>query len=124
MLEREIHIQGNLETRLELDCARCLEQVVAPVKRKFDLFYHPLDECPDGNEQAVPRGEEELEFYSGPGLLLEDVVKEQVLLSLPMRSVCRPDCKGLCPQCGINRNRETCNCSAPTGDPRWAALKS
>ena len=93
------------------------------MKRKFDLFYHPLDDCPQKDDLAVPRGEEELGFYSGPGLLLEDVAKEQVLLSLPMRSICRPDCKGLCPQCGVNRNREACSCSQPTGDPRWAALK-
>ena len=56
-------------------------------------------------------------------LVLEDVAKEQVLLSLPMRAVCREDCKGLCPHCGINRNRETCDCQAAKVDPRWEALK-
>ena len=123
LLEREIHIQGSLETRVEMDCARCLEPVAQDVKRPFDLFYHPLDDSPEGSELAVPRGEEDLGFYSGPGLVLEEVAKEQVLLSLPMRSICRPDCAGWCPICGINRNREKCNCSEPTGDPRWAALK-
>ncbi len=123
LLGAEIHIRGSLATQLELECARCLEPVAQTVKRDFDLYYRSLDESPKEDELAVPRGEEELGFYSGDGLLLEDVAKEQVLLSLPMRSVCRADCKGLCPHCGINRNRETCTCAEPAADPRWEALK-
>ena len=123
LLGAEIHVRGSLATQLELECARCIEPVAQTVKRDFDLYYRSLDESPEQDEIAVPRGEEELGFYSGDGLLLEDVAKEQVILSLPMRSVCRPDCKGLCPHCGINRNRETCTCSAPAVDPRWEGLK-
>jgi uncharacterized protein len=123
LIEREIHIKGDLATELNLECARCLEPLTLPVKRKFDLFYVPLAEKPEEDEQAVPRGEEELGFYSGEALVLEDVAKEQVLLSLPMRAVCREDCKGLCPHCGINRNRESCDCQAAKVDPRWEALK-
>jgi uncharacterized protein len=123
LLGAEIHIRGSLGTQLELECARCLEPVAQNVNRDFDLYYRSLEESPEQNEVAVPRGEEELAFYSGEGLLLEDVAKEQVLLSLPMRTVCRADCKGLCPHCGINRNRESCTCAAPAPDPRWEALK-
>ena len=123
LLEREIHIRGTLATQLELECARCLDPVVQRVKRDFDLYYRSLKDSPAQDELAVPRGEEELGFYSGEGLLLEDVAKEQVLLSLPMRSVCRADCKGLCPHCGINRNRETCTCAEPARDFRWEVLK-
>ena len=123
LLGAEIHVRGTLGTQLELECARCLEPVALTVKRDFDLYYRSLDESPEQDEIAVPRGEEELGFYSGDGLQLEDVAKEQVLLSLPMRTVCRADCKGLCPHCGINRNRETCSCAAPLPDPRWEALK-
>jgi len=123
-IEREIHIRGGLTTQVEMECARCLDPVVRAVKSDFDLFYQPLDESPEGNELVVPKGEEELGFYSGEGVVLEDVAKEQVLLSLPMRTVCREDCKGLCPTCGINRNRETCQCKPTGGDPRWAALQN
>jgi uncharacterized protein len=52
--------------------------------------------------------------------LLEDVLREQVLLSLPVRTLCKPDCKGLCPHCGVNRNSQACNCAGD--DPRWEAL--
>jgi uncharacterized protein len=122
-IEREIHVVGNLSTEVQMECGRCLEPLVMAVKRKFDLFYVPMEERPEEDEQAVPRGEEELGFYDGEALVLEDVAKEQVLLSLPMRGVCREDCKGLCPHCGINRNRETCSCEEKIVDPRWEALK-
>ena len=55
-------------------------------------------------------------------LLLEDVLREQVLLSLPVRTLCKPDCKGLCPRCGANRNLQPCSCDEGPSDPRWEAL--
>ena len=122
-IEREIHIRGKLNTQVEMECARCLDQMTQPLKRDFDLFYSPIDASPESDELVVPKDELELGFYSGEGLLLEEVAKEQVLLSLPMRSVCREDCKGLCPTCGINRNRETCSCEDAVHDPRWAGLE-
>jgi uncharacterized protein len=121
--EREIHLRGKLAGALELECARCLEAGRQKVEREFNLFYQPLAESPKGEEIEVPRGEEDIAFFSGAGLLLEDVVREQVLLSLPMRYLCREDCRGLCPQCGCNRNRETCQCRPADSDPRWDALK-
>jgi uncharacterized protein len=54
--------------------------------------------------------------------LLEDVLREQVLLSLPARTLCREDCKGLCPRCGHNLNTDPCECDPAPADPRWAAL--
>jgi uncharacterized protein len=74
-------------------------------------------------EASICEAETEIGFYQGDGLLLEDVIKEQLLLAVPLRAICREDCKGLCPQCGRNRNLEPCNCSNQTQDPRWAALE-
>jgi len=123
LLDKEIHLSGRLGTEIRLVCARCLEPIRQVVDREFDLFYHPLVDCPEEEELAVPKGEEELGFYQGEGLLLDDVAKEQVLLALPMRSLCREDCKGLCPHCGCNRNTETCSCGTVAVDPRWEKLK-
>ncbi len=123
LLDTEIHVQGRLGTEVKLVCARCLEPVRQVVDRVFDLFYHPIADCPNEEELHVPKGEEELGFYQGEGLLLEDVAKEQVILALPMRTLCRDDCRGLCPQCGCNRNRESCGCAEKAADPRWEALK-
>jgi len=76
----------------------------------------------DSGERAITEDETEIGYYDESGLLLEDVVREQVLLSLPARTLCTPDCKGLCPRCGQNLNSASCNCESTAVDPRWNAL--
>jgi len=120
---KDIRLAGELQTGLELPCARCLEPVMQDVNRKFDLLYRPQGTDAGQEELSVTAAEAEIGYYRGEGLLLEDVLREQVLLSAPYRVLCREDCQGLCPVCGKNRNAELCACTQPTGDPRWAALK-
>jgi len=120
---QDIRLNGELATRLELLCARCLEPVAQDVTRKFDLLYRPLGTDAGNEELSVTVAEAEVGYYQGDGLLLEDAIREQVLLAVPLKVVCREDCKGLCPTCGKNRNTETCSCAPPLGDPRWSALK-
>src|SRR5260370_41815007 len=74
-------------------------------------------------EASLGKAEMEIGYYQGEGLLLEDVLKERVLLALPVKQVCSAGCKGLCPHCGRNRNMESCNCAATMSDPRWGALE-
>jgi DUF177 domain-containing protein len=120
---QDIRIKGDLSTRLELTCARCLEPVTLDVKRDFELLYRPLGSDAGREELSVTAAEAEIGYYQGDGLLLEDVVREQVLLAVPLKAICREDCKGLCPHCGKNLNSGTCSCEEPVDDPRWAALK-
>ena len=120
---QDIRLNGELATRLELLCARCLETVAQDVTRKFDLLYRPLGTDAGNEELSVTVAEAEVGYYQGDGLLLEDAIREQVLLAVPLKVVCREDCKGLCPTCGKNRNTEPCSCAPPLGDPRWSALK-
>ena len=122
LLAGEIEVRGHLATEVEVICGRCLDPMRQPVELDFDLIYRPIETMTRGDEFQVPRGEEEIGFYHGGGLLLEDVAKEQVLLSLPIRSICGSDCRGLCPTCGSNLNREGCECSRPV-DPRWEGLR-
>ena len=74
-------------------------------------------------EVAIDAGEAEIGFYEGDGIELNDVLREYVLLTLPMQRVCRQDCKGICPACGQNRNLKDCACQAVPLDDRWAALE-
>jgi len=74
------------------------------------------------DEVAISEAETEIGYYQGEGLLLEDVLREQVLLATPVRALCREDCKGLCPLCGRNLNVEQCHCEQHVSDPRWDAL--
>jgi uncharacterized protein len=120
---KDIRLRGKLATGLELLCARCLEPVEQKVTREFDLLYRPLGADAGRDELSVTDAEAEIGYYQGEGILLEDTLREQVLLALPLKITCREDCKGLCPHCGKNLNQEACSCHVPMEDPRWAALK-
>ncbi len=120
---RDIRLNGNLAAKLELPCARCLDPVFREVNRKFDLLYRPQGADAGREELSVTAAEAEVSYYQGEGLMLEDVLREQVLLAVPLKTICREDCKGLCPSCGKNLNLESCSCESTTPDPRWDALK-
>ena len=119
----EIRIRGHLETLLEASCDRCLGMVDLPVAWDFDLFYRPLSSIAREEEIKIPTDELDVGFYSGNGLELADVVTEQVILSVPMKVICRAECQGLCPVCGTNRNLEKCQCPSPQGASPFASLK-
>lgn len=118
---QDIRIVGELATCLELNCARCLDPVQRRVAWQFDLLYRPQGIDGGQEELSVAVAEAEIGYYAGNGLLLEDVLREQVLLTVPMKTTCRQDCKGLCPRCGKNLNQGPCSC-APPADPRWGAM--
>ncbi len=120
---KDIRLRGKLHTGVDLQCARCLEPVPQEINREFELLYRPLGTDAGKDELSVTDAEAEIGYYQGEGILLEDVLREQVLLSLPVKITCRADCKGLCPHCGKNLNQEQCSCSVPVEDPRWEALK-
>jgi DUF177 domain-containing protein len=120
---QDIRVRGDLSTQLELACARCLEPVKLDVERSFDLLYRPLGADAGRAELSVTAAEAEISYYEGEGLLLEDMLREQVLLSVPLKAICREDCEGLCPHCGKNLNSGQCSCTDQMEDPRWAALK-
>jgi uncharacterized protein len=120
---KDIRVAGDCSVRVEVPCARCLDPVVENLKRKFDLLYRPQGTDAGKEELSITAADAEIGYYQGDGLLLEDVLREQILLALPLKAICREDCKGLCPQCGKNLNQEPCSCGEPPEDPRWAALK-
>jgi len=120
---QDIRVKGHLSTSLELNCARCLEPIVQDVNREFDLLYRPQGADAGRDEMSVTDAEAEIGYYQGEGVALDDVVREQVLLAVPVKVICRDDCKGLCPHCGKNLNQEQCSCAVEHEEPRWAALK-
>jgi uncharacterized protein len=120
---RDIRVVGRLSTRVEARCARCLEPVESLIESEFDLLYRPLGADARKDETGISEAETEIGYYQGEGLLLEDVLREQVLLATPARTLCSEGCKGLCSRCGRNRNKETCQCAQEPKDPRWNALK-
>lgn len=122
-LINDIRVAGDLRTRVELACARCLDPITQDIARKFDLLYRPQGSDAGKEEMSVTAAEAEVGYYQGDGLLLEDVLREQVLLAVPLKAICSDSCKGLCPHCGQNLNQRQCACAEPLEDPRWEALK-
>jgi uncharacterized protein len=121
----EIRVKGQVKVAMEAECDRCLEVARFPIDGSFDLFYRPAPEA-SGNhheEVAIDPGESEIAFYQGGGLELNEILREYVMLTLPMQRVCSEVCKGICPVCGVNRNQQDCHCEVKPVDDRWSALK-
>ena len=119
----KFRLVGSLRTELELPCSRCLEPFRLPVDQPFDLRYHPQAEASMEPETEVAEEDLETSFYRNEQIDLNELLREQFYLALPMKPLCREDCKGLCPQCGTNLNAGTCDCEPVWEDPRLAALK-
>jgi len=119
---QDIRLRATFSGRFEQLCARCLEPVEHDLEGTFDLIFRPGGVDNVAGERAITEDETEIGYYEESGLLLEDAVREQVLLTLPGRTLCQEDCKGLCPHCGTNRNLANCECVEKPVDPRLAAL--
>jgi uncharacterized protein len=118
----DIRLRGSYEGAFEVLCARCVDPVRVPLAGSFDLLFRPESVDAEAGERAITEDETEIGYYGENGLSLLDVVREQVLLSLPSKTLCGTDCKGLCAQCGQNLNAATCACEPSANNPRWAAL--
>jgi uncharacterized protein len=118
----DIRLRGRFAGNFQVPCARCIEPVEIPLAAEFDLIFRPIGADAGPPERSITASEAEIGYYQKDSLSLEDVLREQVLLSLPVRTLCKPDCKGLCPRCGANRNLQPCSCDPGPADPRWEAL--
>ena len=118
---QELIFQGTLQGSVVGHCARCLDDFVMDVQRPFHCVLVPHSHVPD--EVELEQDDLDLSFYSGEEVDVSPLVREQLLLGLPTRPLCREDCGGLCPRCGANRNRESCQCPAGFADPRLAVLQ-
>jgi uncharacterized protein len=119
----EVRLRGRIMARAEVDCDRCLRQVIVPVDAGFDVTYVPAS---DYVEQGVAELQEEdlgVSVYEDEAIDIDELVREQVLLNIPARALCSEDCRGLCPVCGANRNETPCECESQKTDSRWGALK-
>ena len=119
----ELFLAGEITAASVAQCARCAEEFVGPNHRSFRYVLAPRS---IGYDKKADLSAEDLEFslYDGEDVDLTPLILEQTLLALPTRPLCREDCRGLCPQCGVNRNDHQCACASPASDPRLAVLSS
>ncbi len=123
-----LHVRGRMDATLDVDCARCLERYAVAVGQELDLFYLPAAAGQaDAQEEEVELSDRDVVvgYYEGDRLDLGEVLREQVLLGLPLKPLCREDCQGLCPGCGKNRNTGPCGCAPEeeAGDSRLEPLR-
>jgi uncharacterized protein len=118
----DILVRGHLEGELSLACGRCLEPFTAPVETYFDLLLVPAPTGAGPEEEELSAQELDVDFYTGETVDLEAIIREQIILMLPLKPLCTAICKGLCSHCGANLNRETCSCKTEQSDSPLAQL--
>jgi uncharacterized protein len=117
-LNGRIGVTGELSCRLRLLCSRCLTPIDEPFVIPFEEQFQVMKESdpePDEDVDFVPVTEERID--------LRPFMEEELLVHLPLAPICSEDCKGLCPECGTNRNEQACNCKTERLDPRLEALQ-
>jgi uncharacterized protein len=122
-----IHIRGRLLAEISVSCSRCLDDFSLPVPSGLDLFFLPQTPgaCNEAEEEVeLSDRDMVIAYYAGDRLHLSEAVREQVVLSVPMKPLCGDGCRGRCPSCGANRNTTSCSCPATEEvDPRLSTLK-
>ena len=123
---REVFFKGNISTEMEMICSRCLESLRYEIRSKVSSHYVPGQEVEyQDSDVELHAPDFEVEYYSDDQIDLTQAVYDQMLLSLPLVRLCKTDCRGICSQCGANRNNENCQCSDKDSiDPRLAVLKT
>ncbi len=117
--DEKIILEVKVDSGVEVMCSRCLDIFTMPVQLSYALMLRHAGEGgagTEGEEKILKEGEEN-DYDVLPR------VREEIVLALPIKLLCSEDCEGLCPRCGINLNRDSCDCEREEGDPRWAPLR-
>jgi uncharacterized protein len=123
--KRQFTLTGVVQSTLVLRCSRCLETFELPVHARFDLRYQPRAVLLEAQgETEIQEDDLATTYYDNDEIDLGQLMIEQFYLALPMKPLCSEDCRGLCPVCGTNLNRGTCDCRRQWEDPRFAALRA
>ncbi len=120
--DRNLYIAGDINARVRTNCSRCLKEFEHVVQADFSVFY--VNGEGEGREVELKAADMDVQYFKGPELDTNEILLAQLALEMPMRELCRPDCKGLCPRCGADLNLGPCKCSAESKiDPRFAKLR-
>lgn len=122
--DRGILVEGQLTGSVVVPCSRCLDDVNAPVTVEVEDIFQPTVDVVRGTFIEVEEEDTALLIDEHHILDLNEVLRQNLLLAVPMQPLCRPDCAGLCPTCGENLNQGPCQCESVAIDPRWADLGS
>lgn len=129
---QDVYLEGVIEGRFEFGCSRCLARYGQPLREPFRLVLEPAGERVPADPEAAAAlardglclGEElETGWFRGHQIEVGPFLLELVILAVPVKPLCREDCRGLCPRCGVDRNQETCRCEEVSPSSPFAALR-
>jgi uncharacterized protein len=119
----EVIVRGVINGEVEQQCGRCLKTFGMDIRSQLDLTYRPAEELKRDEHHELKGEELETGFYGNDELDIDELLKEQMLLNIPMKPLCSAQCKGLCPKCGTDLNSAQCGCEVSVVDERLAVLK-
>lgn len=123
-ISAELLIKGDFTGSVELQCSRCVKDFVKELCGSINVVYHPLADLTAEDKHEVKDDELDMDFYKDDELDIQELIKEQVILSIPMKPLCSETCKGICSQCGTDLNAGACRCTKEYIDPRFLVLKN
>lgn len=116
--KRKVHAVGSFTVKMVIPCDRCLDDV----EREFPIHFDKILDFSESEENEEDNLDE-VSFVEGSELDVDILVYDELVMAMPMKVLCKLDCKGLCPVCGANRNAENCGCDTKVPDPRMAAIR-
>ena len=121
---REVELSGRLHAKIKTACDRCLQPVNLSIAAEFKERFVPAVSWRAEQQHELQEEDLNLAVFDGEAIELDDLVREEILLAVPAHVLCREDCKGLCPVCGIDRNQGSCQCETKATDSRWQGLEN
>lgn len=122
-VDGEVHLNGRVAALLVIRCDRCLEEYKQEIDSSFFYVLVPFQSVEGKKEIVLGKEDMEVSLYDGAKIQIGEIFREQILLQIPMRHVCREDCKGICSGCGADLNREECRCRTEILDNPFSILK-
>ena len=118
----EVYLHGKISARVVCECGRCLCRFSHPIQSEVHIQYLPLARFQNAMERENMQRDIDVIFYTGEVIHLNEIILEQLIMSIPIRPLCADNCKGLCPCCGEDRNKIECSCKNEPVDFRLAPL--
>ncbi|MBI3592648.1 MAG: DUF177 domain-containing protein [Nitrospirae bacterium] len=119
----EVLVNGDMDVDIELQCSRCLNMFTMNIRSRLNVVYDPAETINREERYELKSDELDMGFYKNDTLDTDDMLTEQLMLNMPMKPLCSPECKGICPQCGADLNVNKCSCEESEIDPRLEKLK-
>ena len=110
-IDQEVVVQGSLRSAVHLTCSRCAEEFEQPLSVALDAVYLPVQAISSERTKELEQGETDVYAYAEPVIDIAEMVRDKLVLSIPLQPHCMVGCKGLCPSCGVNRNTISCQCA-------------